>query len=57
MSIKPGLLFLCVNGHIAHCACAVTWPCCRGSKIAGYLEFPTPIYLFTIQLLWCSDDD
>jgi len=29
----------------------------RGSKIIRYLESPTSICLFTVQRLWCSDDD
>ena len=29
----------------------ITWPVSRGSKAITFLEFPTPICLFTIQLL------
>ena len=42
----------CVRGH---CACAESRN--RGSKIITYLESPTPICLFTIQLLLGYDDD
>jgi len=35
----------------------VTWPVRRGFKMITYLEFPSPHYLFTIQLLWGYDDD
>jgi len=35
----------------------ITWPVSRGSKIITYLESPTPICLFTIQLLLGYDDD
>jgi len=35
----------------------ITWPVCRGSKTITYLESPTPICLFTIQLLLGYDDD
>ena len=35
----------------------ITWPVSRGSKIITFLESPTPICLFTIQLLWSYDDD
>jgi len=35
----------------------VTWPVSRGSKTITFLESPTPICLFTIQLLLGYDDD
>jgi len=35
----------------------VTWPANRGSKTITFLESPTPICLFTIQLLLGFDDD
>ena len=35
----------------------VTWPENRGSKTITFLESPTPICLFTIQLLLGYDDD
>ena len=35
----------------------ITWPVSRGSKTITYLESPTPICLFTIQLLLGYDDD
>ena len=35
----------------------ITWPVSRGSKTITYLEYPTPICLFTIQLLLGYDDD
>ena len=35
----------------------ITWPVSRGSKTITFLEFPTPICLFTIQLLLGYDDD
>jgi len=35
----------------------ITWPVSRGSKTITFLEFTTPICLFTIQLLLGSDDD
>ena len=35
----------------------VTWPVNRGSKTITFLESPTPICLFTIQLLLGYDDD
>jgi len=34
-----------------------TWPVCRGSKIITILECPTPICLFTVQLLLGYNDD
>jgi len=34
----------------------ITWPVSRGSKTITFLEFPTPICLFTIQLLLGYDD-
>jgi len=35
----------------------ITWPVSRGSKTITFLESPTPICLFTIQLLLGYDDD
>jgi len=35
----------------------ITWPVSRGSKTITFLESPTPICLFTVQLLLGSDDD
>ena len=35
----------------------ITWPMSRGSKTITFLESPTPICLFTIQLLLGSDYD
>jgi len=35
----------------------ITWPVSRGSKTIIFLESPTPICLFTIQLLLGSDND
>ena len=35
----------------------ITWPVSRGSKTSTFLESPTPICLFTIQLLLGYDDD
>ena len=35
----------------------ITWPVSRGSKTITYLESPTPICLFIIQLLLGYDDD
>ena len=35
----------------------ITWPVSRGSKTITFLESPTPIFLFTIQLLLGYDDD
>jgi len=35
----------------------ITWPVSRGSKTIAYLESPTPICLFTIQLVLGYDDD
>ena len=35
----------------------ITWPVSRGSKIITCLQSPTPICLFTIQLLLGYDDD
>ena len=35
----------------------ITWQVSTGSKIITFLESPTPICLFTMQLLWGSDDD
>ena len=35
----------------------ITWPLSRGSKTITFLESPTPIYLFNIQLLLGYDDD
>ena len=35
----------------------ITWPVSRGSKTVTFLESPTPICLFTIQLLLGYDDD
>jgi len=35
----------------------VTWPVNRGSKIITFLESPTPVCLFTVQLLLGYDDD
>jgi len=35
----------------------ITWPVSRGSKRITFLESPTPICLFTIQLLLAYDDD
>ena len=35
----------------------ITWPLNRGSKTVTFLESPTPICLFTIQLLLGYDDD
>ena len=35
----------------------ITWPVSRGSKTITYLESPTPICLFTMQLLLGYDDD
>ena len=35
----------------------ITWPVNRGSKTITYLESPTPICLFTMQLLLGYDDD
>ena len=29
----------------------------RGSEITAYLEFPTPLCLYTMQPLWGYDDD
>ena len=39
------------------CMRRITWPVNRGSKTITYLESPTPICLFTIQLLLGYDDD
>ena len=33
----------------------ITWPVSRGSKTITFLESPTPICLFTIQLKWLYD--
>ena len=35
----------------------ITWPVSRGSKTITFLEFPTPICLFTVLLLLGYDDD
>ena len=35
----------------------MTWPVSRGSKTITFLESPTPIWLFAIQLLLGYDDD
>ena len=35
----------------------ITWPVSRGLKATTFLESPTPICLFTIQLFWGYDDD
>ena len=35
----------------------ITWPVSTGSKTITFLESPTPICLFTIQLLLGYDDD
>jgi len=35
----------------------ITWPVSRGSKTITYLEYPTPICLFTMQFLLGYDDD
>jgi len=37
--------------------CQITWPVSRESKTITFLESPTPICLFTIQLLLGYDDD
>jgi len=37
--------------------CQITWPVSRGSKTITFLESPTPICLFTVQLLLGYDDD
>jgi len=37
--------------------CQITWPVSRGSKTITFLESPTQICLFTIQLLLGYDDD
>jgi len=37
--------------------CLITWPMNGGSKTVIFLESPTPICLFTIQLLLGSDND
>jgi len=34
----------------------ITWPTSRGSKTITFLESPTPICLFTIQLRWLCDE-
>jgi len=34
----------------------ITWPVSRGSKTITFLESPTPICLFTIQLRWLYDE-
>ena len=34
----------------------ITWPVSRGSKTITFLEFPTPICLFTLQLRWLYDE-
>jgi len=39
------------------CMRRITWPVSRGSKTITFLESPTPICLFTIQLLLGYDDD
>ena len=35
----------------------VTWPVNRGSPVTLYLNSPTPICLFNIQLSWDYDND
>ena len=41
-----------------HCASAGSlWSVSKGAKITTYLESPTPLCLFTMQLLWGYDDD
>ena len=34
----------------------ITWPVSRGSKTITFLESPTPICLFTMQLRWLYDE-
>jgi len=34
----------------------ITWPMSRGSKTITFLESPTPICLFTMQLRWLYDE-
>ena len=39
------------------CMHRIMWPKSRGSETTTYLEYLTPICLFTIQLLWSYDDE
>jgi len=45
-----------VKGHTALC-CASHVNCNRESKRSTYFESPTPLCLFSVQLLWgCNND-